>query len=444
MNENLSQKFDAIIVGTGPGGATVAKELSEKGKKVLLLEWGPGKPNRGSFRQYFFEQLMPGKCLLITNKFLGMVRGITTGGSSLFYYGTCFPVPHEMLKKYGIDVRKEEKEALKELPIGKLKDKMVTPMAREIMKSAKELGHDWHQLDKFMYQERWEPGYKFGYYGDPTNVKWSARMYAEEAVKNGALLLNRAKVSNVILENNRATGVEFKRYGKKYKAYADNIIISAGGIGSPVILRKMGIRDAGYNYFFDPLITVCGRSATVKKRKDEIPMTAGSHFPDKGIVMTDMALPTILDKAFTFQAQRFFRLFESRKTFRIMIKIRDDLGGRLTDSGGVRKKLTKGDMDKLMEGYGIAKKILKNMGATGIYKTWYLAAHPGGTVKVGEFVDSDLKVKNYDDLYVCDCSVIPEPWGLPPTMTLICLGKKLAKHIHGAKKSGRTKAESSK
>ena len=100
MKNKINQNFDAIIVGTGPGGATTAKELTNKGKKVLILEWGPYKPLKGSFIDYVFQQLLPGKCMLITNQFLGMVRGITTGGSSLFYYGTAFPVPHEMMKKY--------------------------------------------------------------------------------------------------------------------------------------------------------------------------------------------------------------------------------------------------------------------------------------------------------------------------------------------------------
>ncbi len=136
---------------------------------------------------------------------------------------------------------------------------------------------------------------------------------------------------------------------------------------------------------------------------------------------------------FTAQVFRFWRLFETRKTLRIMIKIRDDLSGRLTDSGGVRKKLMPADKAKLMKGYDIAKKILEKAGAKGIYKTWYLAAHPGGTVKLGEFLDSNLKLKNYENLYVCDCSVIPEPWGLPPALTLICLGKRLAKHLTGEK-----------
>jgi hypothetical protein len=35
------------------------------------------------------------------------------------------------------------------------------------------------------------------------------------------------------------------------------------------------------------------------------------------------------------------------------------------------------------------------------------------------------------DLYVCDASVIAQPWGLPPTATLLCLGKYLAAQLSG-------------
>ena len=87
---------------------------------------------------------------------------------------------------------------------------------------------------------------------------------------------------------------------------------------------------------------------------------------------------------------------------------------------------------KLSRGYERARKILENAGAKGIFKTSYLAAHPGGTVKVGQLVDINLKTE-YDHLYVCDCSVIPESWGLPPTSTIIALEKRLAKYLLGEK-----------
>jgi choline dehydrogenase-like flavoprotein len=90
--------------------------------------------------------------------------------------------------------------------------------------------------------------------------------------------------------------------------------------------------------------------------------------------------------------------------------------------------LDKNEKQKLLRGYERARGILKNAGAKGIFRTHYLAAHPGGTVKVGDIVDSNLMTE-FDNLFVCDCSVIPEAWGLPPTTTIICLGKRLAKHL---------------
>ncbi len=40
--------YDVIVIGSGPGGATVAKDLTDKGKKVLILEWGSNTPVKGS------------------------------------------------------------------------------------------------------------------------------------------------------------------------------------------------------------------------------------------------------------------------------------------------------------------------------------------------------------------------------------------------------------
>ena len=71
-----------------PGGATVAREMACRGKKVLILEWVPDGEVRGTAAQYFSQSMMPGKSLLLTPELVGMVHGITTGGSSLFYYGT--------------------------------------------------------------------------------------------------------------------------------------------------------------------------------------------------------------------------------------------------------------------------------------------------------------------------------------------------------------------
>jgi choline dehydrogenase-like flavoprotein len=335
-----------------------------------------------------------------------------------------------MLKSYGIDIAQEVEETRKELPVAPLQDEMVGPMAKRIMESAQDLGYNWQKLDKFMYQNRWKPEYPFGHYGDPHGVKWSARMYIEEAIANGAELINGAKVKKVIVEDKTAVGVEFTKNKKTSKVFAPKVTISAGGIGTPVILRASGIKRAGYDFFFDPLVGVRGTVKDINVPISEIPMAAGVHIEDEGYMMTDMAFSSVITALFTAQVFRFDKLFSRRNTLQILVKAKDELGGRLTDKGGVRKILDDNEKKKLRRGYERAKKILKHAGAKSIFKTWYLATHPGGTAKIGDIVDTNLKTE-YKNLYVCDCSVIPEAWGLPPTSTIMGLGKRLAKHLTG-------------
>ena len=92
-----------------------------------------------------------------------------------------------------------------------------------------------------------------------------------------------------------------------------------------------------------------------------------------------------------------------------------------------------------MHGYDRAKKILTNAGAKDIFKTWWIASHPGGTCKINDIVDSNLKTE-YDNLYVCDASVIPDEWGRPPVLSILGLGKRLAKHLAGSKMEAKSTA----
>jgi choline dehydrogenase-like flavoprotein len=45
-------------------------------------------------------------------------------------------------------------------------------------------------------------------------------------------------------------------------------------------------------------------------------------------------------------------------------------------------------------------------------------------------VDANLKTE-VDDLYVCDASVFPEALDRPTVLTIIGLGKRLARHLNG-------------
>ena len=429
MEKFRDTNFDIIVVGSGPGGATVARELSRRNKKVIILEWGNRHKITGGLLPPLKMLLPPGRGVLFTNRMLAILRCITTGGSSLLYFATAFPPPVEILNKYGLDISKELEEIENELPHSPLPDNLVGPMGRRIMESAVSLGYKWEKLPKFIYPEKCKVNCNMCSLGCPYQAKWNASMYIDEAVNNGAVLLNQAKVERAIIDNKKAVGVEFRMNGRKFKVFAPITVIAAGGIGSPMILRESGIKNVGNDFFIDPLLSICGTVNDIKGGK-EIPMVAGMNLSTEGIVMTDMTLPASVYKGFAAQVFRYDRMFAHSHTLQIMVKIRDELGGVMTKRGGVRKKLSENDYNKLMKGYDIGKGILKNAGAKNIFKTWYLAAHPGGTVKIGDVVNSELRTE-CKNLYVCDSSVIPEAWGLPPTLTLLALGKRLSKHIVG-------------
>ena len=406
--EALQKEYDVIVVGSGAGGATVSKELSQNGKKVLILEWGSNEPLKGTFLQSAKMIFIPGKSLLFTNKNMHvLLRGITTGGSSVFYCATAFDPPFDMLEAYGVDIKNEIEELKNEIPVKPLEDGLIGPMGNRIADSALDLGYPWQRINKFIFQDKCKTGCWRCAYGCPYEAKWNARNFVEAAVKNGATLVNGAKVKKVLIDGNKATGVEFRKGFRTHRVHTPLVVISAGGIGSAEILKRSGMDRAGFDFFVDPLILATGSVKEIKEGK-ELQMQAGMHVKGE-YVMTDLALPKV-------------------PKLSIMVKIKDDLGGRITDSGGCRKELCKNDYRKINDGYSHAKKILENAGVRRVSKSMIFAAHPGGTVKIGDLLDSNLKTA-LENLYVCDCSVIPEAWGLPPTLTILGLGKRLSKHL---------------
>ena len=426
------REFDAIVVGSGPGGATVARGLASQGKSVLILEWGDNDPVKGNFTQTVKRALIPGKSMLVTGQALGMVRAITTGGSSLIFCATAFDPPVDMLKKYGIDISEEFDEIRQTVPTDTLCDELMSPAGNVFYESARDLGYDCHKLKKLVYQDKCIPDCQKCLYGCPHGAKWSARNFVNDAVDQGARLINFAKVDKVIVENNTAIGVEYKHGKERFRAYAPTVIIAAGGIGSPNILRRSGLHGAGYDFFYDPLTYVIGRVRGVKSGRG-LSMCSGIHMHEDGIVMTDFNLPQLMKMMFDLEVFKFRKAMAYNEMVPIMIKIRDNLGGRVVNDNMILKGLTPADKEKLNKGSEHAKRILLNAGATDIYRTWYLAAHPGGTVKIGDQVNSDLETK-IKNLFVCDCSVMPEEWGLPPTMSILCLGTRLVKHLMGQKR----------
>lgn len=418
---------DVVVVGSGPGGASVALGLAKQGKKVVILERGRHHKRIGSTFAALF--LVDRYGFRFSQEGLNVFRALTTGGTSVTFCGTAVLPPSWFNDKYGIDLSEYVGEAREEIGIKPLPDRLIGPAASRIMEAARDLGFQWNPIDKFIDADRCELKCPHCMLGCTEGAKWTARDYIQEAVDRGATLINRATVNEVTIENHQARGVQAMTPRGRVTVNAKATVVSAGGMGTPIILQRSGIFDAGQGFFADPLLVTYGIYKGPGSWKD-IPMSAGTlELVPEGIVITDLADPwaTFLLNAY-WKGWRYLPKFSKyRRYLGIMTKVRDGLDGRINLDGTFSKPITYADRWKIDKGINLAEKILKRAGTDpeSIFTTPVRAAHPGGTARIGEVVNTDLEteVKN---LYVCDASVIPEPWGLPPVWTIIALGKRLA------------------
>ncbi|WP_083941290.1 GMC family oxidoreductase N-terminal domain-containing protein [Pseudoduganella violaceinigra] len=420
------QRYDVIVVGSGPGGASVAQSLARQGQRVLVLEQGSAAPLRGTLAHMASIGAIPGKGAFFHRDASLLVRGLTAGGSSAINFATAATPPLERFTALGIDLAPALAACRAELPIGPLPDSLLGPMARRIMQAALAAGLPWHKLDKMIRPAVCRTGCWRCVYGCPFGAKWSARDLLDEARLHGAHLLDCARATRVLLEQGRAAGVEYLHGGALRSARAPTVVLAGGGIGSPRLLHASGLAPRSLPFFSDPVVAVMGTVDDIAGGA-EVPMAAGMALPGDGLWFSDLTLPKPMYQAFALQVGRVDRLFAHRRTLSIMVKIRDQAGGGI----GPRwadKTLQPDDRERFQRGVGLARNILSQAGARHVFKSWHFAAHPGGALAVGgggpAAVDSDLRSAT-PGLYVCDASVLPAPWGMPPTLTLLALGKRL-------------------
>jgi len=127
MKNKTRLSADIVVVGSGPGGATIARDLTLAGKKVIIVEWGRHIKPRGTM--HTFIKAMggyfgcPGKGLMVTPDLLMMVRAVTVGGTTMFFTATAWDPPYEKLRAHGVDLPPEETEKIKqELKVAPLPD----------------------------------------------------------------------------------------------------------------------------------------------------------------------------------------------------------------------------------------------------------------------------------------------------------------------------------
>lgn len=248
MAARTRYQTEVAVVGSGPGGATVARQLARAGRRVLLLERGRDWRDSPLYGTYPGALLYADRhALLFTREGMNIIRPLMLGGATSMYCGCAArPLPW-WRERYGIDLDAYADQIVEELSIAPLPPELRGEASTRIAEAAGELGMAWRPQEKFMQPRRADP-FDCGarcMLGCRCGAKWSAAEYADDAVAAGAELWTRSRVDRVLVEGGRVRGLEGRRGRRPFEVEAETVVVAAGGIGSPVLLRNSGLDGAG-------------------------------------------------------------------------------------------------------------------------------------------------------------------------------------------------------
>lgn len=397
-----------IIVGTGAGGGILAYELARNDVPVTIIEKGPYIKSGEAFKYY--------------DKYSEDVDLLTTtciGGASIVSMSNMVRALDEELLEFDVDLT-EAYEYVEELVgVHQLDDSHIGKGSQAFLDAGRKLGLKTMKMPKAIREKDCIQCGKCAF-GCPADAKWSGKDFVDDAVEAGAELICDAEVIKVITENGNACGVTYIKDDNEKSVFADTVILSAGAIGTTLILRNSGIEDAGREIFFDPFVSVGGYLKDINFNT-EVQM-AGLVVGENFVLsphFSSFIRANIPDDSVT-----------DEDILSIMVKTPDECRGYVDDDGDVVKINTIQDIRYLAEGVATAGFILKEAGVdpNTIGSTVYRGAHPGGTAPIGKIVDSNQETE-IKGLFVSDASVLPISPGKPPILTILALSKRLADYL---------------
>ncbi|MBK7857602.1 MAG: GMC family oxidoreductase [Archangiaceae bacterium] len=253
---------DAVVIGSGAGGAAAAWQLCEAGLSVAILEEGRKfEPSQVSTKYSWSLQNLyaeRGTTVALGNIYLPMARGRVVGGSTFLNAAICFRTPDRVLQTWARDygVGWADPQALAptfeevERAIGVAKTRPDQGKANALLFKA---GVDALKLEGDFISRNAAAcvGCGICQMGCPLGLKGSVdRNLIPHALSRGAALFPSARAVNLIIENGAAVGVE--AYGvdaateerkRKLTFRCKKVFLCAGAIGTPLFLLRAGVAN---------------------------------------------------------------------------------------------------------------------------------------------------------------------------------------------------------
>ncbi len=424
----------AIVVGSGAGGATAARELAAQGWDVRVLEAGqPFQPLDRRLLQWaepFRRAGLLGSTRLVpwifppmqaqrASEDLVLMRGVATGGSTVVACGNIVRAENG-LAALGLDLQAEFAELEALIGAQPFPRRRWRPVTQCMFDAAAALGLAPQPTPKAV-DARKCIACGLCEVGCATGARWDARRFLADAVARGAVVRTGAPVQRLAVEGGRVRGVLVGRGRSAELIPADVVVLAAGGIGTARILRASGL-PAQETLWVDIVLTIGGRLAGARQLR-EPPMVW--YAQREGYILSPY--PDLLSHWF----HRPWHKVPVEDRVGLMIKLADTPAGAVHADGTVHKSLTAADRERLAEAEIVAREVLETAGVRGpLTASMLCGGHLGGTVPLRrEDVPGMRPAALPDGLWVADLSLLPQSQGLPTILTTAALALRVARRI---------------
>jgi choline dehydrogenase-like flavoprotein len=474
---------DFVIVGSGASGATAAVVLAEKGHDVVVLEEG-GWYTRPSFAvdlygamsrlfRDFGAQVARGPAVV------PLLEGCCVGGSTVINGGIVHRLPRAVHDRWCDDAG-----IAAALPWGEL-ERCAAALEAALGVRAN-LGAALPSLPAARVLERlgWRhqamlrnaPGCQATgrcLQGCPSGGKLSMEAsFVPRARAAGARICARHRVLSLLNDGRRATGVVVRTGDGHERAVRARrgVIVAAGAIRSPLLLRTSGVAGARCGQHLQIHLGV-GSTALLPGPVEEVEGPPQGievlEFEREGIKLATQLLPPELRlvraPAVGDELEELLRGCDRLSSW--TGSVRAEAEGAVTPGRGGRPDIRfapgRHDLERLREALARTAELQLALGATAVFPGvtveprrlssvgdvarlralpldarafWLSVGHMFGTCRMGtnptaSVVAPDFRVHGYDGLYVVDASVFPSNIGVNPQLAIMTLAMLAAERI---------------
>ena len=466
---------DAVVVGSGAGGAMAARELARAGARVIVVEEGrrfgvEDFRDRAPAERFVELYRGGGATFAVGSPPVLLPQGRGVGGTTLVNSGTCYRTPDAVLRRW----RDEHGLPLADpAHFATLLDEVertlaVAPQPMDVLgrngmlalAGAGRLG--WRAAPL----RRNAPGCAGScqcVVGCPRNAKNGVHLNAlPQACAAGAVILTSARVDRVLVDRGRAAGVAMAGVAMGGKEIlAPLVVVAAGAVETPRLLRRSGLGRhprTGRGLALHPAVSVAGRFAEPVTAGPAVLQSVGvEELHSDGILIEATAGPPGLVSFVPPGVGRVLRaqLDRADRLATLGAMVADAPSGRVGD-GLVHYRLAPRDADRLRRAIVAMGRVLFAAGAeqvlTGLAARPYagsvaelsaavalarpselhLAAfHPTGTVRMGGDaarapVDATGRLRGVSGVYVADASLLPSCPTVNPQLSVMAMALAVA------------------